>query len=49
MTDQFTLHVLETKGSPLVHLTNRRKAEVVVFNADNNLRLPWLFGPGNTF
>ncbi len=40
MNDQFTLHVLETEGSPLVHLTNRRKAEVVLFNAEQEFQTP---------
>lgn len=40
MNEQFMLHVLETKGDPLVHLTNRRKAEVVLFNAEQKLETP---------
>lgn len=40
LNDQFTLHVLETTGTPLVHLTNRRKAEVVLFNADQKFETP---------
>ncbi len=40
LNDQFMLHVLETTGAPLVHLTNRRKAEVVLFNAEQEFRTP---------
>ncbi|MCA9068340.1 MAG: flagellar basal body P-ring protein FlgI [Planctomycetaceae bacterium] len=40
LNDQFTLHVLETTGTPLVHLTNRRKAEVVLFNSDQKFDTP---------
>lgn len=40
LSDQFTLHVLDTEGSPMVHLTNRRKAEVVIFNAEQELETP---------
>ncbi len=38
--DDFRLHVLNTTGPPLVHLTNRRKAEVVLFGADQCFRVP---------
>ena len=40
LNDQFLLHVLKTKGTPLVHLTNRRKAEVVLFNAEQEFQTP---------
>ncbi len=40
LNDQFMLHVLKTKGAPLVHLTNRRKAEVVLFNAEQEFQPP---------
>jgi hypothetical protein len=38
--DQFKLHILDTTGSPMVHLTNYRKAEVVLFGADQRLHTP---------
>jgi flagellar basal body P-ring protein FlgI len=40
LNDQFMLHVLATEGSPLVHLTNRRFAEVVLFNAEQEFQTP---------
>lgn len=40
MNDQFMLHVLRTSGEPMVHLTNRKKAEVVLFGADQMLSTP---------
>ena len=40
LNDQFTLHALNTEGSPMVHLTNRRKAEVVLFNAEQGFATP---------
>ena len=36
----YNLHVLDTQGPPLVHLTNHTKAEVVLFGADQRLLLP---------
>lgn len=40
MADQFMLHVLDTKGEPLVHLTTVLKPEVVLFGADQKLITP---------
>lgn len=37
---QFHLHVLETTGAPMVHLCKYRKAEIVLFGADQRLKLP---------
>ena len=34
------LHVLKTEGEPMVHLTNHRKAEVVLFNAEQEFQTP---------
>ena len=45
INDQFQLHVLATGGPPMVHLTNCKKTEVVLFGADQELVTP-LFGPG---
>jgi hypothetical protein len=47
INDQFSLHVLATGGPPLVHLTNCKKTEVVVFGADQELRTP-LFARAGT-
>jgi flagellar basal body P-ring protein FlgI len=46
LNDEFNLHVLNTEGSPLVHLTNRRKAEVVLFNAEQEFRTPMAIQAG---
>lgn len=40
LNDQFRLHVIDTTGPPLVHLTLRKKAEVVLFGADQRLNTP---------
>jgi hypothetical protein len=40
LNDQFKLHVVDTDGPPMVHLTNRRKAEVVLFGSDQRLTAP---------
>ena len=36
----FRLHVLATGGPPMVHMTNEKKAEIVVFGTDQELRTP---------
>jgi len=40
LNDQFQLHALTTEGPPLVHLTNRRKSEIVLFGADQRFKTP---------
>ncbi|WP_459555155.1 flagellar basal body P-ring protein FlgI [Lacunimicrobium album] len=40
MNDQFKLHVLDTKGEPMVHLTTILKPEVVLFGAEQKLITP---------
>lgn len=40
LNDEFTLHVLNTSGPPMVHLTLRKKAEIVLFGADQRFRTP---------
>jgi hypothetical protein len=47
INDQFSLHVLATAGPPMVHLTNCKKTEVVLFGADQELRTP-LFARAGT-
>ncbi|HUE13839.1 MAG TPA: flagellar basal body P-ring protein FlgI, partial [Planctomycetaceae bacterium] len=47
ISDQFKLHVLATAGPPMVHLTNCKKTEVVVFGADQEVRTP-LFARAGT-
>jgi flagellar basal body P-ring protein FlgI len=36
----FLLHALHTDGEPMVHLTNSKKAEVVLFGADQKFQTP---------
>lgn len=38
--DEFSLYVPRSKGTPLVHVTHKGKAEIVVFGADQRLQLP---------
>jgi len=47
INDQFKLHVLATDGPPMVHLTNCKKTEVVLFGAKQELRVP-LFARAGT-
>ena len=47
MTGSYKLHVLDTAGPPLVHLTHHTKAEIVLFGADQKLQLPAVLRAGN--
>ena len=47
INDEFKLHVLATAGPPMVHLTNCKKTEVVVFGAEQELKTP-LFARAGT-
>ncbi|MGH7200226.1 MAG: HEAT repeat domain-containing protein, partial [Planctomycetaceae bacterium] len=40
MQGQFMLHVLHTRGEPMVHLTTYKKAEAVLFGAEQEFRPP---------
>jgi flagellar basal body P-ring protein FlgI len=44
---QFTLHPLATDGPPMVHITNCKKAEVVLFGANQALKMPLFARAGN--
>lgn len=46
MRGEYMLHVLNTQGPPLVHVTQRHKAEVVVFGVDQKLRTPAVLRAG---
>jgi hypothetical protein len=46
MPGGFSLHVVETTGSPLVHLTRRTKAEIVLFGEDQQFSTPLVFRAG---
>ena len=47
INEQFKLHVLSTAGPPMVHLTNCKKTEVVLFGDKQELKTP-LFGRAGT-
>lgn len=40
ISDEFQFHVLETTGPPMIHLTNRKKAEIVLFGRDQQFQTP---------
>ena len=46
LNDALMYHVLETTGEPMVHLTNHRKAELVLFGADQKFRTPVVLRAG---
>lgn len=45
--DGFMLHVLQTQAEPMIHLTHRKKAEIVLFGADQRLKTPLVVRAGN--
>lgn len=44
---QFSYHVLDTAGPPMVHVTRSRRAEVVLFGRDQALQPPFTLEAGN--
>ena len=44
---EFWLHPLETTGDPMVHITNRKRAEIVLFGADQEFVTPMAVRAGN--
>ena len=40
LNDEFNLHVIKSKGDPMVHLTRFKVPQVVVFDADQKMRTP---------
>ena len=48
LNDEFMLHVLDTKGDPMIHLTHRRKAEIVMFGADQRFETPIVVRAGKS-
>lgn len=46
---RFRLHVIDVTGEPMVHVTRRRSPEVVVFGAEQRLRLPAVLNAGQNF
>jgi hypothetical protein len=47
ISDEFKFHVLNTNGPPMVHLTNRRKAEIVLFGSNQKFQTPLVLRAGN--
>lgn len=47
LNDQFLLHVVDSKGDPLIHLTRHRRPEVVLFGASQKFRTPVALHAGN--
>jgi Flagellar P-ring protein len=47
LNKQFRLHTLKSAGPPMVHITNCKKAEVVLFGADQELKTPIFARAGN--
>lgn len=47
MDDKFKLHILDTEGSPMIHLTNYKKAEVVLFGLNQKFKSPMVLQAGN--
>lgn len=45
--DQFSYHVLDTPGQPMIHVTRSRRAEVVVFGMNQRLQPPLALEAGN--
>ena len=45
--NQFTYHVLNVDGPPMIHVTRSRLAEVVVFGSHQQFRLPIAVSAGN--
>lgn len=47
LNDHFYLHVVDTKGEPMIHLTRHKRPEVVLFGAEQKFRLPLALTAGN--
>jgi flagellar basal body P-ring protein FlgI len=48
LNKQFRLHTLKTEGPPIVHITNCKKAEVVLFGAEQEIKTPIFARAGNS-
>jgi len=46
---RFRLHMIDVSSEPMVHVTRRRSPEVVVFGADQRLKLPVVLNAGQNF
>ncbi len=47
LNDHFLLHVVDSKGDPMIHLTRHRRPEVVLFGANQRFRTPLALKAGN--
>jgi hypothetical protein len=47
MSDRFKLHVLHCEAAPVIHITRRRKAEIVLFGEPQRLKPPLAVNAGN--
>ncbi len=45
---RFVVYVIDSEGEPMVHVTRRRAPEVVLFGADQPLRLPAVLNAGRS-
>ena len=45
--DQFSYHVLDTEGTPMVHVCTHKRAEVVLFGKEHRLRGPFFLEAGS--
>ncbi|MEW4530353.1 flagellar basal body P-ring protein FlgI [Maioricimonas sp. JC845] len=46
MEGKFKLHLIDSTGEPLVHLTRRKRSEIVLFGADQQFRTPMFVRAG---
>ncbi|HXT61243.1 MAG TPA: flagellar basal body P-ring protein FlgI [Pirellulales bacterium] len=46
LNDQFSYHLIESKGPPMVHLTRSYRAEVVLFGPYQQLKTPFVLDAG---
>ena len=46
LNDQFQLHVIESPTEPMIHLTKRRRPEVVIFHAQQQFETPLVVRAG---
>lgn len=47
LNEQFYLHMIDTKGEPMVHLTRHKRPEIVLFGVDQKFRLPLALTAGS--
>lgn len=45
--DQFSYHMLDTSGTPMIHVTRSRRPEIVLFGRDQRLKTPLMLDAGS--